>query len=158
MKRLLVTMVSGMVLLLGSAAPAGAATTGAQTFTIYFGDGGEGTVVARGPIQGAGTETEIANDGQGTGTDIAAFRNGTVEILHVDTGYTDSFNERACVARFSGTGNYTLVGGTGAYAGASGSGTYTYRGTFIGERTADGCSEDGSVFTTVRATGTTTLP
>ncbi len=159
MKRVLVTMVSGMALLLGVAEPATAVTTGAQTFNIfYIGDDVEGTVVATGPVQGTGTETEIANDGQGTGTDIAAFKKGSVKLLHVDSSFSDSFNEHTCVAKFKGAGDYTLVSGTGVYKGVSGSGTYTYKGTFFATRTPAGCSEEGTLFLNIKARGTTTLP
>ena len=159
MKKLLVTVVSGMALLLGMAAPAAAATTGAQTFTfIYFGDGDTATVVGSGPIQGAGGSVVLTDDGDGNGIDKVKFNRGSFLVDHQDTSSDGSFNETTCIARFTGTGTYTLSGGTGAYVGATGSGTYSYRGTFFGTRTASGCSEDGTVLTVVRATGTTTLP
>jgi hypothetical protein len=158
MKKVLLTVASGMALLIGMAAPAAAATTGAQRFTIVFvGEGDQGTVVASGPVAGVGSEVQISGDDV-TGTDVATFRNGTVNILHTDTDFDGTFNDRTCIGRFSGSGDYTFVSGTGAYAGVSGSGTYTYRGTFFGHPTATGCSEDGLVVNTVRATGTTTLP
>ncbi|HEX7276637.1 MAG TPA: hypothetical protein VF244_04620 [Acidimicrobiales bacterium] len=158
MKRVLVTVVSGMALLLGVTAPATAATTGAQSFTIYFIDDAAGTVVAKGPVAGTGTETEISNDGEGTGIDLAVFKNGSVKILHTETDFSDSFNESTCVGRFRGEGDYTLISGTGAYKGVSGSGTFSYKGTFFASRTADGCSEDGTSIVIVKASGTTTLP
>jgi hypothetical protein len=159
MKKILVTVVSGMALLLGVAAPATAATTGAQTFTfVYIGDGNTATVAATGPIQGTGAAVVLSDDGEGHGVDKVTFKKGTYVVDHTDSSSNGSFNERTCVARFSGTGDYTLGSGTGAYQGVSGTGTYSYRGTFFGHQTADGCSDDGTVITLVRATGTTTLP
>jgi hypothetical protein len=159
MKKLLVTMVSGVALLVGMAAPAAAATTGAQTFTfVYIGNGDTATVAGAGPIQGSGGSVVLTDDGQGNGIDKVTFKKGTFFVDHQDTSTTRSFNEKTCIARFSGTGTYTLSGDTGAYAGATGSGTYSYRGTFFGTRTATGCSDNGTVITVVKATGTTTLP
>lgn len=159
MRKVLVTVVSGLALLLGVTAPASAATTGAQTFTlVYVGDGDTATIAAVGPIQGTGTSVTVSDDGQGHGVDKVTFKKGTFVLDHVDGSYTDSFNEHTCVARFSGVGDYTLGSGTGAYQGVSGTGTYSYKGTFFGTRTADGCSEDGLVVITVKARGTTTLP
>jgi hypothetical protein len=115
-------------------------------------------VAAAGPIQGTGGSVVLTDDGEGNGIDKVTFKKGTFLVDHQDTSSTGSFNENVCIARFSGTGTYTLSDGTGAYAGVTGSGTYSYRGTFFGTRTASGCSDDGTVLTVVRATGTTTLP
>ena len=137
MKKVLLTAVSGMALLLGMAAPAAAATTGAQRFTfIYFGDGNTASVSANGPIKGIGGAVVVTEDGEGNGIDKVTFKQGTYLVDHQDTSSTGTFNETTCVARFSGSGDYTLSGGTGAYAGVTGSGTYSYRGTFFGTRTA----------------------
>ena len=160
MRKVLVTVVSGMALLLGMAAPA-AATTGSQTFSfIYVGDGDTATVAANGPISGIGTSVTVDDDDQGHGVDQVTFKKGSFVIDHddIDATFAESFNEHACIGRFSASGNYTLGSGTGVYAGVSGTGTYSYRGTFFGHRTAEGCSDDGTVLITVRASGTTTLP
>jgi len=159
MRKILVSMAAGAALLLGMAAPATAATTGAQTINYaVFGDGESGMVSATGPIQGTGTSVVLTDDGEGSGTDKVTFKGGSFVISHTDSSSTQSFNERTCIGRFSGAGDYTLGSGAGAYKGVSGGGTYTYRGTFFGTRTADGCGDDGTVLFTVRARGTTTLP
>lgn len=159
MKRVLVTVVTGLALVLGVTAPAPAATTGAQTFNfVVLGDGDQGTVFATGPIEGKGTSTVLTDDGEGHGTDRLAFKHGSVVVDHTDSSYSDSFNEQTCVARFRGAGDYTISGGRGAYKGVTGSGTYSYKGTFFGVRTPDGCSDDGFVYFTVKAIGVTTLP
>ena len=43
---------------------------------------------------------------------------------------------------FTFTGPVTITGATGAFAGAEGTGTVEGQGYFVGERTAEGCSED----------------
>ncbi|MEA2686620.1 MAG: hypothetical protein QOE93_1815 [Actinomycetota bacterium] len=160
MKKVLLTVVAGMALLVGMAAPATAATTGAQNFSfIYVGEGDTATVAANGPISGVGKSVTVSDDGEGHGVDEVTFKKGTFVLDHddIDSSFQQTFNERTCVGRFSASGDYTLGSGTGVYAGVSGSGTYSYRGTFFGHRTADGCSDDGTYLVSVRARGTTTL-
>ena len=92
---------------------------------------------------------------------MLVFPQGTL-FLHVpNDGETDTFNERACLGTFTFTGPWTISSATGAYAGATGSGRFDGKGTFVGQRTAEGCSEDeeGSLFFLfARVRGTITLP
>jgi hypothetical protein len=152
MRRLVVGAAVSAATVVGFSSAAWAAT-GPQSFVIV-GQNDTATVAASGPISGVGQDITV-NDN----TDVFDFPNGDVTIDHPETSETDNFNDVTCVgtARFAGT--YSLRNGTGAYTGATGTGTYTGRAIFVGQRTAQGCSDtDGSSFFFVRATGTTTTP
>ncbi len=160
MKRLLAVLLGTAFLLMGLASPAAAQTQGSQRFIVFGGGTGEDvnfTVVAIGPITGFGTFEETEDP------DVIrfVFPQGTVTLDSPTTDETEEFDERTCTGRFTFTGPFTIVGGTGAFQGASGSGSVQGQGWFIGERTATGCSEDedaGFFFLYATATGTATLP
>ena len=155
MKRLLAALALVATVLAGQAVPAGAATTGDQSIVLIIRDDGA-TAVATGPISGIGDFFEDPDD-----PDIVTFvfPNGSVTFDAPADEETESFNETACVGRFTFSGGYTIVDATGAYEGASGEGTFSGRGVFVGRHTDDGCSDEGgSVVVFVRVSGTTTLP
>ncbi|HVL27683.1 MAG TPA: hypothetical protein VM390_06020, partial [Acidimicrobiales bacterium] len=114
--------------LLGSTAPAVAATTGRQTFVVVLRDD-TSTVYGSGPISGIGTFSEDPNN-----SDLVTFTfpDGSVTLAAPSTEESESFNEVACVGRFSFGGDYTIAHATGAYAGATGSGTFSGTGIFVG--------------------------
>ena len=92
-------------------------------------------VSATGPIRGSGVETQTGIDTpDGQAVQFTwHFRAGTVTgIAHED--YALDFDPTSCTAKATGTGTWTITGGTGAYAGATGSGAFTYRGTLVGAR------------------------
>lgn len=152
MRRLFGGIVVGIGAFFALASPA-LAVTGSQSLTL-FGQGDETTIVGSGPISGVG---HSITTGEATETDV--FPSGSVNISHPQTGGSDSFNPLTCFGTATFTGTYQITSGTGAYTGASGSGTYQGRSFFLGQRTADGCSEDGGFnFFYVNASGTTTLP
>ena len=119
--------------LLGTAAPASAAVaagTGGpraeqfvMTFQTFDGLDRPTHVSATGPVQGAGLETQT--DVETPDGEVVAFtwhlRGGDV-FLVADEDYSMTFDVQACTAKATGTGTWTITGGTGAYAGASGSG------------------------------------
>ena len=154
MKRALVGMAVGAAGLIGFSSAAWAAT-GTQSFFIFGQDDAPATVVATGPISGVGQDFESQEAEEGT----FVFDNGSVTADHPQTSDQANFNPVTCIGTDNFAGTYTLRDGTGDYLNASGSGTYTGRAIFIGQRTADGCSDTaGTSFFIVRATGTTTLP
>ena len=148
--RKLAGVLMGAVLLVGMAGPASAQSGTHQRFVlISTSENAPQRVVAGGVINGAGTDVVLSStdnpDGTSSGVDRFEFPRGSVTIAHQDTSATSSFDPRACVGRFSGTGDFQILGGTGIYAGITGSGTYTLRGTFVANRNPDGsCAENGS--------------
>ncbi len=153
MRRLLIGAAVSAATVLGFSSAAWAAT-GPQSFVIV-GQNDTATVAASGPISGVGQDIENP-DGQ-SGTFV--FPNGSITADHPSTSDESSFNPVTCIGTDNFAGTYSLGSGTGAYAGTTGNGTYTGRSIFIGQRTAQGCSDtDGFSFFFVRATGTTTTP
>lgn len=139
--------------LITTTAPAVAATTGAERFTL-FGQDETATVIATGTWLAVGESVTIDDN-----NDLFVFPNGAFKVNHPQTGGSDTFNERACVGASTFNGTFTLSQGTGAYAGISGSGAYSGKAVFWSPRTATGCSGTGGGSTFfVNATGTTTLP
>ncbi|MFP5317317.1 MAG: hypothetical protein ACLGI2_03370 [Acidimicrobiia bacterium] len=155
MKRLLGALALVGTVLAGQAAPAVAATTGSQSIILVIRDD-VATAYATGPISGVGTFVEHPEN-----PDLVTFvfEDGSVTFEAPSDEEDESFNELACVGRFTFSGDYTIVEGTGAYEGATGEGEFDGRGLFVGAHTDEGCSEEGgSFFLFVRVTGTTTLP
>ena len=153
MRRLLVGAAVSAATVLGFSSAAWAAT-GPQSFFI-FGQDDTATVVASGPISGIGQDVEDPNGQTGT----FQFPNGSVTADHPATSDDSSFNPVTCIGTDNFAGTYSLRSGTGAYSGTTGSGTYSGRAIFIGQRTAQGCSDEaGTSFFFVRASGTTTTP
>jgi hypothetical protein len=107
---------------------AGSATgaTGSQRFTISGSNNG-GTVYASGPISGSGRDIALNQN-----ADKFVFRGGSVLVSHHATSQNQTFDPRSCLARFTESGTYQLVSGTGAYRGVTGSGTYAVRGSSRG--------------------------
>jgi hypothetical protein len=104
---------------IASATPKGGTEHFRLTFTSQT---GPGPIFAQGAFHDAGT------DYQGSKTDLAVFPGGTFSIHHPGGNFSFKLNPRTCVARVSGTGDYTINRGYGTYQGIKGSGSYTLTG------------------------------
>lgn len=147
-------LVTGVSAAAAAAQPAG----GSEHFTIITtSQTGPSTVIATGAFHAVGTvtETQISDT---TSLATFTFPNGTFEVSRTDNpGGSGSFNNRTCVGRFSTTGVFTILSGsgTGSYAGISGQGTYSSRGTVVSGHTPSGCSDTPIALSAVgRANGT----
>jgi len=122
-------------------------TTGSQRFSISAGNTG-GSVYASGPISGSGRDVTLSQN-----LDRFVFPGGSVWVSHQASTQHQTFDPRSCLGRFTESGNYQLVKGTGVYRGVTGSGTYSARGT------SRGCNPDTAPSRYfVTATGWTSLP
>lgn len=144
--------------LLAWAGPASADPARSQRFTVIFSgdEGAPGRVVASGVVNGVGTDVTVSED-ESTAVDEITFPGqGTLFVtINFDPGPEPSFDSRSCVSRFSGTGTLTVTGGTGRFVGASGTGAVSFKGIFVGRRTAQGCSEEGGrSFVVAKVNGT----
>jgi hypothetical protein len=88
---------------------------------------GPQVVVANGPIHAGGVDVTVTNN-----RDRFVFARGDLKIWHHAQTSHNSYDPKTCLFRFSETGIFRVLGGTGAYAGASGQGTYTLHGLEVG--------------------------
>ena len=145
MKRLAAVVLTTAFVVMGLSSPAAAHTADNQRFIVYgssSGDQANFRVVAIGPITGMGTYEETEDP------DFVRFRfpQGTITFFAPTEEETATFDERSCTGSSTFTGPITIVGATGAFTGMTGTGTVGGRAFFVGEHTATGCSEDGTVF------------
>ncbi len=107
-----------------STPPASAAPHRGESITVVFvgTPGVSGTVVARGSVFDIGTLTPSDSD-----TDALVFRDGTLLIHQSGTTVVHPPTPPACIVRFTTTGTYHVVGGTGRIAGATGAGNNRLR-------------------------------
>lgn len=126
------------VLVSGRASPASATPTPAERITVVFlgAPGGPGTVIAHGPVVDLGTLTPTDSD-----TDALVFPDGTLLIHETGTTVVRSPATPACIVRFTTTGTYQVVGGTGRFAGATGNGATVDSGLEVLTRSRAGCGE-----------------
>lgn len=163
MRKVILSLLPAAVLAgaIATAASASAATSTNQRFIVIqhgANNADRCTVVAIGPIHGAGTCT--TSDGATDSETLVhlALPSGTVELDSQTTDGSDVFTEQACVDRFRFSGTYTLDGGTGAFTGARGSGSLAGKGLDIAKKTAAGCDFDQARLSlVVRLNGTTAL-
>ncbi len=108
-------------------------------FTTQNGVDQPARVIAKGPIAGAGIETQTEEEvgDQQISYAVMHLPDGDVSAIFREN-FTWSINLRACMARGTGGGTFTITGGTGAYTGATGHGTFADRGTLIGARDSGG--------------------
>jgi len=135
-------------------------TPGAQQFRVVIAgpdNAQQSTVVASGVLNATGKDVEVSATAS-SGVDRFVFPHGSLRISHTRHQHSESFDPRSCTARFSESGTFKVVGGTGAYVGASGGGTYQLHGTFMGQRTAKGCGRGGTGLVVVHATGHLGVP
>ena len=136
-----VAAVSSAMLLTAPAASAHGHDT--QSFTLTFttqnGIDQPARVIAKGPIAGAGSETQTEEESGDQQISYAVMHlpDGDVSAVFREH-FAWTINLRACMARGTGSGTFTITGGTRAYAGASGEGTFVDRGTLIGARDSQG--------------------
>lgn len=126
------------VLVSGSASPASATTTPSERITIVFlgTPGVAGTVIARGPVLDIGTLTPTDSD-----TDTLVFPDGALLIQETGATFVHPPTPPACIVRFTTTGTYQVVGGTGRFAGATGAGTTLDSGFELLTRSRTGCGD-----------------
>jgi len=122
-------------------------TTGSQRFSVSGGNKG-GSVYASGPISGSGRDIVM-----GQNADTFVFPGGSVLVSHQASSQNQTVDPRSCLGRFTESGTYQLVSGTGVYRGVTGSGTYSARGT---SRGCDQKTATNRYF--VSASGWTKLP
>ena len=145
-QRILVGVVTILVAL-GLAGTASAATTGFQSVDVYAvgSPDAQRTVAASGPIAGVGSVVLGSETDGPNGTRIATttwvFRDGSVFVTLTFRARA-SFDSRSCVASTHFTGTWRITGGTGRYAGATGSGTVTGTISAYHRRSASGCSSN----------------
>lgn len=147
-------------ILVATAAPAMAATSGSQTFVVAFRNT-TGTVGAFGVINGSGQVVnvvpEVINpDFTFVETDRFILSGGTIDVRFAGKVDPSAFSPdpRTCVARTTGSGAWRIVGGTGAYAGATGRGTFTFPAVLLYGPTAHGCTPEPTfTFALVTAVG-----
>lgn len=120
--------------------------TGSQRFTISATNTG-GYVYASGPIAGSGRDVPLNQN-----LDKFVFAGGSIWVSHQASSQNETGDPRTCLGRFSESGNYQLVKGSGVYSGVSGSGTYTASGV------SRGCDQNASSRYLVKASGWTSLP
>jgi len=114
-----------------------------QHFTLLFstqnGVEKQSLAIAKGPITGVGIETQTEEEAGDQQTSYAVMHlpRGDVAVTFLET-FAWTINYRACAAHGTGSGTFTITGGTGAYTGATGQGTFTDRGTLIGARDSQG--------------------
>ena len=145
LKRVAVSVVAvGSAAVLWAGAASG--TTGSQRFSISASNT-SGYVYASGPISGSGRDVAVNQN-----LDKFVFAGGTIWVAHQPSSQSQTADPRSCLGRFSESGNYQLVKGSGVYRGVSGSGTYTASGT------SRGCDQNASSRFFVKASGWTSLP
>lgn len=144
---------------------AASADSGHQKFTITTVGRQPGTVVAKGPISGEGTETNNHLDKQpGQPFESTLHFDGGDVFLQVTPGPPEvKFNPNTCVTRITESDTFVITRATGVYAGASGSGTSKLHVTIERARTETGACAGAetpplSSFLIVRAKGTVSIP
>ena len=120
------------VLAMGGVAPSASASTvhasGTEHILILQSSAdGPQVVIANGPLHARGQDVTVTNN-----RDRFVFARGDLKIWHHAQTSHNSYDPKTCLARFSETGIYRVLGGTGAYAGAAGQGTYSLHGLSVG--------------------------
>jgi hypothetical protein len=158
MRRLITVLAVLMLAVLGPAAAASAATSGAEAFTI-FSTGGARTVTGTGVFNGVGSQfVDARKDNGGTFTtrERLVFPDGTLMTTTAGSRSV-SFDATTCVRTITSSGTVTVVSGEGRLAGATGAGTFAARAVFRGTRTPSGCTDQHLVILVIRVASTLTL-
>jgi hypothetical protein len=147
-----ILLASGLTLA-ATVAPAGARTTGKQSFNgVIVASGESGTrtiistlIVARGVFAGDGRVVEVANrpgDPDNVVRDNLVFPRGTMHLVTTNKSFTPSMNPQNCAAKTRIRQTMKIQGGTGAFSHAAGSFNGTIRGQGVAARNPDGtCSQ-----------------
>ena len=136
-RTILAIAAAAMALTVGLTGAALAATSsGTEHFSLAstsFSSNSE-SIIATGAFTAGGTDLS------GNKVDKVKFPGGTFKIAHKGPS-KGSLNPKTCLETITGTGKYTLSGGTGAYKGISGSGTYKLSIELVANRASNGkCS------------------
>ncbi len=113
------------------------------------------TVVATGNFIAGGTATQKTK-----GVLTLRFSAGTITLdINGNKKLSKDQTATACIQTQTGSGAYTIAGGTGAYQGISGSGHATLHNTFVEDAVKGDCSKsDAAVQSLITASGTVSLP
>jgi hypothetical protein len=103
---------------LASASP----SSGIEHVRIVSANNQPGSIIAKGVFNAGGTEYSGNNSG------LESFPGGAFTIHHPGGSFTFSVNPKTCLARETGTGDFSVNRGFGIYAGIKGSGTYVFKG------------------------------
>lgn len=98
--------------------------------------GSSGTVIATGAITDTGTITPADGD-----VETFTFPDGTLRLTTSTTTQVELPRPPLCVTRFTSTGTWQVLDGTGRFAGASGSGRSTDSGATIGPALDGACTD-----------------
>jgi hypothetical protein len=152
-RAILATIVAVGLPLAALVAPAGARTTGRESFRgviVASGESGTRTVVstlfvARGVFNGVGRVVEVQNrpgDPDNVSRDDLVFRRGRIHILSTNGASAGSLNPQTCVFKGRVQQTVKVQGGTGRFRHASGSFVGAVRARAVAARAADGgCSQ-----------------
>ena len=114
------------------------------------------SVIATGDFIAGGTATQKKK-----GVLTVRFSAGTITLDIGGNGKKLSKNQTAtaCIQTQTGSGTYTIAGGTGAYQGIGGSGRATLHNTFVEDAAKGHCSNAAAaVQSLITASGTVSLP
>jgi len=131
----------GMLLVVGNARPAAAATN-QERWTIVTVNAGPGKVVAQGPINAIGSVHDnfvLFPDGTFTNTAVQTYPDGVITLASAGSQQF-VFHPASCEGGGTISGVFHVVSGTGRYAGLSGSGTISGRITVVSGRANGQCS------------------
>lgn len=155
MKRWAIAGALVMVTIIGLTPSAGATAPERQTIivTCDFAAGDECNFVAAGPVTGAGFDVPTGEDRQ-VGRSFHSVERfvltsgsfaGQELLLRLNgVNKQEEFDPTTCTGSFSGTGNWKVVGGTGALADAKGHGTFNFEGGFQAVPADGECLDEGA--------------
>jgi hypothetical protein len=95
-------------------------------------------VVAVGAVHATGTFSAKENNGSSRDLITLHFAKGTITLAGHELKTSMVPNLRACTAKGTGRGTFTITGGTGAYTGITGRGTYLRHTSIVGARDKNG--------------------
>lgn len=163
MRRATALAAAALFVLCTQVSPAGAATSGDQSWTVITEPGQPTRVVASGVLNAAGTVVDhLTLFPNGTFDNFATqtFPKGTLGYHGMGT-FTISVDPATCIGRGDVVGPFVITGGTGAYVGATGDGTALISLIFVFNRAPDGSCVQGppaKTYGVARVTGHLTLP
>ena len=129
-----VTVAAAVIALPATSATAAATHDESITIIVAGAPGSAALVIARGSVADVGTLTPNDSD-----TDTLDFPDGTLLIQEAGTTTFQPPTPPSCVGRFTTTGTYTVVGGTGRFRHAAGRGTSIDSGIELTSQSPTGC-------------------